>query len=103
MRCHFGRKEQRREEAVTRAKEREAYISSLSQEQIAGLRVGMKEKVKHGVLSKSEALEQVATWSSVSPKLILWLNNYTSSGKINTSKKKKKKAKKNDKRRKNTS
>ena len=100
MRSHFGRKEQRREEATGRAKEREAYISSLSQEQIAGLRVGMKEKVKHGVLSKSEALEQVATWSSVSPKLMLWLNNYTPSGKTNTSKKK---AKKNDKRRKNTS
>ena len=101
MRSQFGRKEQRREQAEERAKERDNFMSSLSQEKIAGLRVGMKEKVKHGILSKAEALEQVSSWSTVSPSLILWLNNFKPSGKTNTTKKKK--AKKNDKGRKNTS
>ena len=100
MRSQFGRKETKREQAEERAKERDKFMSSLSQEKIAGLRVGMKEKVKHGILSKTEALEQVSSWSTVSPSLILWLNNFTPSGKTNTTKKK---AKKNDKRTKNTS
>ena len=83
----FERKEQRQKEA----KERAAAYKKLSSHSY----VGIKEKIKHGILTKEDALVEIESWSNLCPpsRLVSWVKNYQPPKKKSKSVKK---GKKND-------
>ena len=75
MRKHT-KKQELKGEAILRAVSREKLISTMKQKDINVLYVGMKEKIKHGIVSKKDALEQISSWKNVSSSLVKWVHNY---------------------------